>query len=85
MTKGYVLLDAVSEMTFIWSTDGCETVVWCTREGDQVDLWGWLGHGHFTGAADGDIEESVCHDFDFVLFILERYCCDKGKAGNDGQ
>ena len=84
MTKGYVLLDAVSEMTFIWSTDGCETVVWCTCEGDQVDLWGGFGHGDFAGVADGHVEESVCHDVDPVLNPQERSCCDKGQAGNVG-
>jgi hypothetical protein len=69
LTKGYVLLDAVSEMTFIWSTDGCETVVWCTCEGDQVDLWGGFGHGDFAGVADRDVEESVCHDRVLVLIF----------------
>ena len=65
------------------ATDGCETVVWCTREGDQVDLCGWLGHGNFAGVADGNIEEGACHDFDSALVLQERSCCGKGKAENE--
>lgn len=65
------------------ATDSCETVVWCTREGDKVDLCGWLSHGDFAGVADGNIEESVCHDCDLVMTPQEKSCCDKGKAGNE--
>ena len=46
----------ILRVDIIGNTDGRKTVVWCTREGDQVDLWGWLGHGDFAGVADGDIE-----------------------------
>ena len=67
------------------TTDGSETVIWSTREGDQIDLCGWLGHGDFAGAADGNIEESVCHDIDHVLDIQEMLCCDKGKVGDEVQ
>ena len=67
----------------IGNTDGRKTVVWCTREGDQVDLCGWLGHGDFAGVADGNIEESFCHDIDPVLLLQEGSCCGKGKAGNE--
>lgn len=77
MVRRIVVDDAVE------ATDGCETVVWCTREGDQVDLCGWLGHGNFAGVADGNIEEGACHDFDSALVLQERSCCGKGKAENE--
>jgi hypothetical protein len=49
----------------IWeatATYGCQTVVWRTCEGEQVDFRGWFGDGDFAGGADGDFEESGSHD-----------------------
>ena len=50
------------------STDGGETIVWRTRERDQVGLCGWLCDGNFARVADGDFKKSssVCHGIDRV-------------------
>jgi hypothetical protein len=68
----YGFLSGDSESWEAIATDGCETVVWRTCEGEQVDFCRWLGDGHFARGADGDFEESGSHSFRFLFLIFKE-------------